>query len=83
MTPRSTFRDRDQDPTGEFAKAAESAGHPAGHGCGITSAFSTEPASRLGGAAGFRDVLGGVKSGFLNFLDYPPTMMKARRRVLT
>jgi hypothetical protein len=52
---------------------------PAGAGAASLDPFSTEPASGLGGAAGFRDVLGGIKSGFLNFLNYTTYyMMKAR-----
>jgi hypothetical protein len=52
---------------------------PAGTGAASIDPFSTEPASGLGGAAGFRDVLGGIKSGFLNFLNYTTYyLMKAR-----
>jgi hypothetical protein len=52
---------------------------PAGAGAASLDPFSTEPPSGLGGAAGFRDVLGGIKSGFLNFLNYTTYyMMKAR-----
>jgi hypothetical protein len=52
---------------------------PAGTGAASIDPFSTEPASGLGGAASFRDVLGGIKSGFLNFLNYTTYyLMKAR-----
>jgi len=41
--------------------------------------FSSGPASGLGGAAGFRDVLGGVQSAFLHFLNFTTYyLMKAR-----
>jgi hypothetical protein len=41
--------------------------------------FSTGATSGLGGAAGFRDVLGGIKSAFLNALNYTTYyIMKAR-----
>lgn len=52
---------------------------PAGTGAASIDPFSTGHVSGLGGAAGFRDVLGGIKSGallFLNFTTY--YMMKAR-----
>lgn len=52
---------------------------PAGTGAASVDPFSTEPTSGLGGAASFRDVLGGIKSGFLNFLNYATYyLMKAR-----
>jgi hypothetical protein len=52
---------------------------PAGAGAASLDPFSTEPVSGLGGAASFRDVLGGVKSGFLNLLNYATYyLMKAR-----
>lgn len=52
---------------------------PAGTGAASIDPFSTEPASGLGGAASFRDVLGGIKSGFLNLLNYTTYyLMKAR-----
>ena len=41
--------------------------------------FGTEAVSGLGGAANFRDVLGGIKSGFLHLLNYTTYyLMKAR-----
>jgi hypothetical protein len=43
---------------------------PAGTGAASLDPFSTDRVSGLGGAAGFRDVLGGIKSGFLNLLNY-------------
>ncbi len=52
---------------------------PAGVGAASVDPFSTGKVSGLGGAAGFRDVLGGVKSGIshlLNFATY--YLMKAR-----
>jgi hypothetical protein len=52
---------------------------PAGTGAASLDPFSTEPVSGLGGAAGFRDVLGGIKSGFLHLLNYTTYyLMKAR-----
>jgi hypothetical protein len=51
------------------------------HGAGALSIdpFSTAPTSGLGGAAGFRDVLGGVKAGFLHLLNFTTYyLMKAR-----
>jgi hypothetical protein len=36
----------------------------------VDDSSSTEPVSGLGGAAGLRDVFGGIKSGFLNLLNY-------------
>jgi hypothetical protein len=43
---------------------------PTGTGAASIDPFSTEPVSGLGGAASFRDVLGGIRSGFLNALNY-------------
>jgi hypothetical protein len=43
---------------------------PAGAGAASLDPFSTALSSGLGGASGFRDVLGGVKSGVLNLLNY-------------
>jgi hypothetical protein len=43
---------------------------PGGSGAASIDPFSTETVSGLGGAAGFRDVLGGIRSGFLNALNY-------------
>jgi len=52
---------------------------PAGVGAASLDPFSTGKVSGLGGAAGFRDVLGGVKSGFLHLLNYATYyVMKAR-----
>ena len=52
---------------------------PAGVGAASLDPFSTGKVSGLGGAAGFRDVLGGIKSGFLHLLNYATYyMMKAR-----
>jgi hypothetical protein len=52
---------------------------PAEPGAASLDPFSTEKVSGLGGAAGFRDVLGGIKSGFLHLLNYATYyMMKAR-----
>jgi hypothetical protein len=45
----------------------------------VDDPLSTEPVSGLGGAAGLRDVLGGIKSGFLHLLNYTTYyLMKAR-----
>jgi hypothetical protein len=41
-----------------------------GTGAASMDPFATEGVSGLGGAASFRDVLGGVKSGFLHLLNY-------------
>jgi len=43
---------------------------PHGTGAASIDPFSTGTMSGLGGAAGFRDVLGGIKSGFLQALNY-------------
>jgi hypothetical protein len=52
---------------------------PAGVGAASLDPFSTGKVSGLGGAAGFRDVLGGVKSGFLHLLNFATYyVMKAR-----
>jgi hypothetical protein len=52
---------------------------PAGSGAASLDPFSTEPVSGIGGAASFRDVLGGIKAGFLHLLNYTTYyMMKAR-----
>lgn len=51
----------------------------AGAGAASIDPFSTEQVSGLGGAAGFRDVLGGIESGFLHLLNYTTYyLMKAR-----
>jgi len=51
---------------------------PGGGGASLDP-FSSEPVSGIGGAASFRDVLGGVKSGFLHLLNYTTYyLMKAR-----
>jgi len=50
-----------------------------GTGAASIDPFSTGTVSGLGGAAGFRDVLGGIKSGFLNALNYTTYyLMKGR-----
>jgi hypothetical protein len=52
---------------------------PAGTGAASIDPFSTAQVSGLGGAASFRDVLGGIKSGFLHLLNYATYyLMKAR-----
>ena len=52
---------------------------PAGTGAASLDPFSDGATSGLGGAAGFRDVLGGIKAGFLHLLNYTTYyMMKAR-----
>ncbi|HEX4229634.1 MAG TPA: hypothetical protein VHZ07_13265 [Bryobacteraceae bacterium] len=52
---------------------------PAGTGAASLDPFSTDRVSGLGGAASFRDVLGGIKSGFLHLLNYATYyLMKAR-----
>lgn len=52
---------------------------PAGLGAASLDPFSNGKVSGLGGAAGFRDVLGGIKSGFLHILNYATYyVMKAR-----
>jgi hypothetical protein len=52
---------------------------PAGTGAASLDPFSTWTVSGLGGAAGFRDVLGGIKSGILHLLNYTTYyIMKAR-----
>jgi hypothetical protein len=43
---------------------------PAGTGAASLDPLSEEPVSGLGGAAGLRDLLGGIRSGFLNALNY-------------
>jgi hypothetical protein len=49
-----------------------------GHAASIDP-FVSGPVSGLGGAAGFRDVLGGVQSAFLHFLNFTTYyLMKAR-----
>jgi len=51
----------------------------AGTGAASLDPFSTQTVSGLGGAASFRDVLGGIKSGFLHLLNYTTYyLMKAR-----
>jgi len=52
---------------------------PQGAGAASLDPFSSGPVSGLGGAAGFRDVLGGVQSAFLHFLNFTTYyLMKAR-----
>jgi hypothetical protein len=52
---------------------------PAGSGAASLDPFSTATVSGLGGAAGFRDVLGGIKSGFLHLLNFTTYyLMKTR-----
>jgi hypothetical protein len=52
---------------------------PAGSGAASLDPFSSVATSGLGGAAGFRDVLGGIKAGFMHLLNYATYyMMKAR-----
>lgn len=52
---------------------------PPGAGAASLDPFSTEPVGGIGGAASFRDVLGGIKSGFLHLLNYTTYyLMKAR-----
>jgi hypothetical protein len=52
---------------------------PAGAGAASLDPFTSEMVSGLGGAASFRDVLGGIKSGFLHLLNYTTYyLMKAR-----
>lgn len=52
---------------------------PAGNGAAAIDPFRSVAESGLGGAAGFRDVLGGIKAGFLHLLNYATYyMMKAR-----
>lgn len=52
---------------------------PAGSGAASIDPFRSTASSGLGGAAGFRDVLGGIKAGFMHLLNYATYyMMKAR-----
>lgn len=52
---------------------------PAGVGAASLDPFGDGTASGLGGAAGFRDLLGGIKAGFLHLLNYTTYyVMKAR-----
>ena len=52
---------------------------PQGASAASLDPFSSGPVSGLGGAAGFRDVLGGVQSAFLHFLNFTTYyLMKAR-----
>ncbi len=52
---------------------------PAGNAAAALDPFRTVGVSGLGGAAGFRDVLGGIKAGFLHLLNYATYyVMKAR-----
>jgi hypothetical protein len=52
---------------------------PAGAGAASLDPFSSDSVSGLGGAAGFRDVVGGIKSGFLHLLNFTTYYtMKAR-----
>jgi hypothetical protein len=51
----------------------------AGSGATAIDPFRSAATSGLGGAAGFRDVLGGIKAGFMHLLNYATYyMMKAR-----
>jgi hypothetical protein len=51
----------------------------AGSSAASLDPFTTGRVSGLGGAAGFRDVLGGIKSGFLHLLNFSTYyLMKAR-----
>lgn len=64
---------------GKLTKKLNPPSIPPGTGAASLDPFSTGKVSGLGGAAGFRDVLGGVKSGFLHLLNYATYyMMKAR-----
>jgi hypothetical protein len=52
---------------------------PVGATASSLDPFATGSVSGLGGAASFRDILGGIKSGFLNLLNYTTYyVMKAR-----
>src|SRR5579863_7662889 len=52
---------------------------PQGASAASLDPFSSGPVSGLGGAAGFRDVLGGVQSAFLHLLNFTTYyLMKAR-----
>jgi hypothetical protein len=52
---------------------------PAGVGAASLDPFRDGTVSGLGGAAGFRDLLGGIKAGFLHLLNYTTYyLMKAR-----
>jgi hypothetical protein len=52
---------------------------PQGASAASIDPFSSGPVSGLGGAANFRDVLGGVQSAFLHFLNFATYyLMKAR-----
>ena len=52
---------------------------PVGNAAAALDPFRTVAESGLGGAAGFRDVLGGIKAGFLHLLNYATYyVMKAR-----
>jgi hypothetical protein len=52
---------------------------PQGAGAASLDPFSSGPVSGLGGAAGFRDVLGGVQSALLHLLNFTTYyLMKAR-----
>jgi len=52
---------------------------PAGSGAASIDPFRSATSSGLGGAASFRDVLGGIKAGFMHLLNYATYyMMKAR-----
>lgn len=64
---------------GKLTKPLNPPAIPAGTGAASLDPFSTEQVSGLGGAAGFRDILGGIKSGFLHLLNFTTYyLMKAR-----
>ena len=55
----------------------------AGTGAASMDPFSDGTVSGLGGAAGFRDLLGGIKAGFLHLLNYTTYyVMKARAGIV-
>ncbi len=63
----------------KLAKQLNPPAIPAGAGAALLDPFATGTTSGLGGAAGFRDVLGGIKSGFSHLLNYATYYtMKAR-----
>jgi predicted alpha/beta hydrolase family esterase len=56
---------------------------PAGVGAASLDPFSDGTMSGLGGATGFRDVLGGIRAGFMHLLNYTTYyLMKARAAVV-
>jgi hypothetical protein len=63
----------------KLAKPLNPPAIPAGAGAASLDPFSDGTVSGLGGAAGFRDLLGGIKAGFLHLLNYTTYyLMKAR-----